>query len=107
MCIDYRGLNAVTVRDRGPIPQVGELLDKLSGAKYFTRLDLYSGYHQIQIQECDRPKTAFTCSLGHFEWNVVPFGLTSAPATFQRAIHKTLWDCLNELVVVYIDDICI
>ena len=107
MCIDYRGLNAVTVRDRGPIPQVGELLDKLSGAKYFTRLDLYSGYHQIQIQECDRPKTAFTCSLGHFEWNVVPFGLTSAPATFQRAMHKTLWDCLNEFVVVYIDDICI
>ncbi len=105
MCIDYRALNKLTIHDKYPLPRTDELLDKVKGANVFTSLDLTSGYHQIRIHPDDVPKTAFTAAGEHYEFMVLPFGLTNAPATFQR--------CMNGLfrhlpfVAVYLDDILI
>ncbi|GBG68144.1 hypothetical protein CBR_g2695 [Chara braunii] len=105
LCIDYRKLNAQTVKNAGPLPRIDDLLERLGGAKYFSKLDLKSGYHQISIQPNDRYKTAFKTRYGHFEWVVMPFGLTNAPATFQAAMTNEFRAMLDRFVLVYLDDI--
>ena len=82
LCVDYRGLNAVTLKNRYPIPLVNEIMDHLSGAMIFTQLDLQDAYHWIQIQKGDKYKTAFHTCYGHFEYQIMPFGLANTPATF-------------------------
>ena len=106
-CIDYRKLNSVTHRDAYPLPRIDSTLDTLLGSKYFTTLDLASGYWQVEINESDKEKTAFSTRQGHFEFNVMPFGLTNAPATFQRLMECILAGLNMEQCLIYIDDIII
>jgi hypothetical protein len=106
-CIDYRRLNAVTKPDAYPLPRIDELLEKYETSKWFTSLDLAAGYHQIEMEELDKEKTAFICSKGLYEYNVMPFGLRNAPGTFQRVMDKILKEYIDKFVVVYIDDIMI
>lgn len=107
LCTDYRGLNAITKKNRYPIPRIDEILDSLQGAKIFTKLDLRQGYHQIRINPSDVPKTAFKTHFGHFEYKVMPFGLSNAPATFMHLMNSVFHDILNSYVTVYLDDILI
>lgn len=107
LCVDYRALNKITRKNRYPLPLIGETLDRLSGAKVFTKLDLRDAYHRIPIEESDRWKTAFRTRYGHFEYTVMPFGLTNAPATFQAYINEALRGLLDDICVAYMDDIMI
>lgn len=107
MCIDYRELNKITVKNKYPMPRIDDLMDNLSGAKYFSSLDLTSGYHQLRLRGTDVEKTAFNTHIGKFEWKVLPFGLTNAPAVFQTAMHRIFGSYLNRFVCVYLDDILI
>ena len=107
MCVDYRRLNAITKRDAFPLPRISEFLDAPVGAKLFSSLDLASGYHQIRVDEADREKTAFVTPMGLYEYVRMPFGLSGAPATFQRLMQRCMGDLIYQILFVYLDDICI
>jgi len=106
-CVDYRGLNDATIRNSYPLPHTDDLFDRLQGARYFSKIDLRTGFYQILLAEGDREKTAFRTRYGHFEWTVLPMGLTNAPATFQHLMHQTFRDLLDRCVLVFLDDIVI
>ncbi|KAG8916674.1 hypothetical protein FRC01_002921 [Tulasnella sp. 417] len=107
MCIDYRGLNAQTKKNRYALPLPSEIMDRVGKAKFFSKLDLRSGYNLVRIKEGDEWKTAFRTRFGHFEYTVMPFGLVNAPATFQHFMNDIFRDMLDESVIIYLDDILI
>jgi hypothetical protein len=107
LVIDYRALNRLTVKNRYPLPRIDDLLDIIGKAKYFTSLDLTSGYHQILISQEDIEKTAFRTPIGHYQWKVLSMGLTNAPSVFQMVMNKVFGDLIGKGVVVYMDDILI
>jgi hypothetical protein len=107
LCVDYRGLNEITTKDRGPLPLISETLDRLNGAKLFTKLDLKDAYNRIRMKTGEEWKTAFRTRYGLFEYCVMPMGLTNAPATFQSFINNVLREFLDDFAEVYLDDILI
>ena len=107
LCVDYRSLNKITVKNRCPLPLISETLERLGTAKIFTKLDLKGAYNLVRVAPGDEWKTAFRTRYGHFEYLVMPFGLTNAPATFQAFLNDVLRECLDTIVVIYLDDILI
>ena len=107
LCVDYRGLNAITIPNRYPLPLRQELQDRVQGAQWFTKMDLKNGFNLIRIREGDEWKTAFRTRYGLYEFQVMPFGLTNAPSTFQDMMNHILSDVLNVGVLAYMDDILI
>jgi hypothetical protein len=107
MCVDYRSLNDAIVKNKYPLPRVEDLLDQMSGARIFSKIDLRSGYHQMRIRPSDIPKTDSSTRYGLYEFTVMSFGLTNAPAYFMNLMNKVFMEYLDRFVVVFIDDILI
>jgi hypothetical protein len=105
--VDYRAPNEVTIKNKYPLPRIDDLFDQLPGACVFSKIDLWSGYHQLKIRECDIPKTVFVSRYGLYEYMVMSFGLTNASTCFMYLMNKVFMDYLDKFVVVFIDDILV
>ncbi|XP_019185904.1 PREDICTED: uncharacterized protein LOC109180672 [Ipomoea nil] len=107
LCIDYRELNQVTVKNKYPLPQIDDLFDQLKGAGEFSKIDLRSGYHQLKVDDKDIPKTNFRTRYGYYEFTVMPFKLTNAPAVFMDIMNRVFRPYLDDFVIVFIDNILV
>ena len=107
LCIDYRQLNKVTIKNQYPLPRIDGLFDQLRGARVYSKIDLRTGYHQLRVRETYIPKSAFGTCYGHFEFTVMLFGLMNAPAAFMDLMHRVFQPYLDQFVVVFVDDILI
>ena len=105
LCIDYRQLNRVAIKNQYPLPRIDDLFDQFRGARVYSKIDLLTGHHQLRVREVNIPKTAFRTRYGHFEFTMMPFGLTNAPAAFMDLIHRVFQPYLDQFVVVFVGSI--